>query len=261
MAFPAAPFSTLHNGLYSFAATWAETGSPESCSCDTWAHKSHICLWDIISKLILLLIASGLIKGNMLHAVKRKTSMKIKFEDINSSFFFNSNEKVVHQAFIVQFLCWNYFCLKRAPVQLCFSKTFFKTRHFITAFPVALWLDSNIIGNGWSFSCLFFPLFVEVVGIFHFHIWCVMLSCGECCFLCSFNISKASTIRRFNRICNAAEQKLLLILLHTFCCIQGWPISHLINGRNWQRQVFVSSQMYFSFSRNVGKVMHEIEDN
>lgn len=157
MAFPAAPFSTLHNALYSFAATWAETGSPESCSCDTWAHKSHICLWDIISKLILLLIVSGLIKGNMLHAVKRKTSMKIKFEDINSSFFFNSNEKVVHQAFIVQFLCWNYFCLKRAPVQLCFSKTFFKTRHFITAFPAALWLDSNIIGNGWSFSCLFSP--------------------------------------------------------------------------------------------------------
>lgn len=78
--------------------------------------------------------------------------------------------------------------------------------------------------------------------------------------LCSFNIYKASTIRRFNRICNAAEQK-LLFLLHTFCCIQGWPISHLINGRNWQRQVFVSSQMYFSFSRNVGKVMHEIEDN
>lgn len=42
------------------------------------------CLWDIISKLFLLLIASGLIRGNMLHAVKRKNSMKIKFEETNS---------------------------------------------------------------------------------------------------------------------------------------------------------------------------------
>lgn len=38
--------------------------------------------------------------------------------------------------------------------------------------------------------------------------------------LCSFNISKASIIRRFNRICNAAEQKtpvdfITYILLHS----------------------------------------------
>lgn len=179
----------------------------------------------------------------------------------HSSFFFNSYEKIVHQAFIVQFLYWNYFCLKRAPVQLCFSKTCFLNQTFYYSFSCCP-LTRQPYNRKWlEFFLSFFPLFLEVVGIFHFHIWWVILSCGECCFLCSFNISKDSTIRRFNHICNAAEQKLLLILLRTFCCTQVWPISHLINGRNWQRQVFVSSQMHLAFSRNVGEVMHEIEDS